>query len=78
MNSAIDQWKTQLAALTPGDRAELAHFLLSSLDSDEEGIEAAWDAEALRRIDEIRSGRATGRPVDNFLAELRERRYSNS
>ena len=50
VNSVIDQWKTQLIALPPSDRVELAHFLLSSLEPDDEGIEAAWDAEALRRI----------------------------
>jgi putative addiction module component (TIGR02574 family) len=73
MNSVIDHWKTQLISLSPGDRVELAHFLLSSLEPEDEGVEAAWDAEATRRAEEIRSGRATGRPVDDFIAELRER-----
>ncbi len=73
MNSVIDQWKTQLIALSPRDRAELAHFLLSSLEPEDEGIEAAWDAEATRRVEEIRSGRATGRSVDDFIAELHVR-----
>jgi putative addiction module component (TIGR02574 family) len=73
MNSIIDHWKTQLAALAPGDRVELAHFLLSSLDPEVDGVEAAWDLEALRRVEEIRSGQATGRPVDDLIAELRER-----
>jgi len=73
MSSYIDQWKTQLTSLSPGERAELAHFLLLSLEPQDEGIEAAWDAEASRRVEEIRSGNATGRPVDDLLAELRER-----
>jgi len=73
MNSVIDQWKTQLITLTPSDRVELAHFLLSSLGPEDEGVETAWDAEVLRRTEEIRSGRASGRPVDDFIAELRER-----
>jgi putative addiction module component (TIGR02574 family) len=73
MDSVIDDLKAQLAALAPGDRGALAHFLLSSLDPEEEGAEEAWDAEARRRVEEIRSGRAAGRPVDDFIAELRER-----
>jgi putative addiction module component (TIGR02574 family) len=73
MSSVIDQRKTHLIALPPSERVELAHFLLSSLDPDAEGVEAAWDAEASKRVAEIRSGRATGRPVDEFIGELRER-----
>ena len=72
MQSAIDQWKTQLITLPPSERGELAHFLLSSLEGEDEGVETAWDAEASRRVAEIHSGRATGRPVDEFIAELRE------
>ena len=73
MNSVIDQWKTQLVTLSPSDRAELAHFLLSSLEPEDDGVEAAWDAEASRRAAEIRSGTAICQPIDEFLAELRER-----
>jgi putative addiction module component (TIGR02574 family) len=73
MNTAIDHWKSQLIALSPSERVELAHFLLSSLEPEDEGVETAWDAEASRRVEEIRSGGATGRPVDELIAELRER-----
>lgn len=73
MNPVIDQWKTQLIALSASERVELAHFLLSSLDLEDEDMEGEWDAEASRRIKEIQSGHATGRPVDELIAELRER-----
>jgi putative addiction module component (TIGR02574 family) len=75
MNAVIEQWKSQLMTLPQDDRAELAHFLISSLDpeAEDEGVEAAWEEEVARRVDEIRSGRAIGRPVDEFMAELRER-----
>ena len=69
----LDHWKTQLSTLPPEERAELAHFLLCSLEPAEEGVEAAWDEEASRRVEEIREGRARGRPVDDFLSDLRER-----
>ena len=72
MSSVLERWKTQLVALSPTERAELAHFLLSSLEPEDDGAEAAWDAEASRRAKEIYSGQAPGRPVDDLLAELRE------
>ena len=70
MNPAIERWKAELAALAPEERAELAEFLR---DVDPE-IEAAWDAEAARRVEEIRAGRVVGRPVEGLLDEL-SRRY---
>jgi len=73
MSSVIDHWKTQLITLSASDRVELAHFLLSSLEPEDKGVEAAWDAVASSRAQEIRSGRATGRPADDFISELRER-----
>jgi len=73
MNSVIERLKGQLVALTPSERAELAHFLLSSFEPDDDGVEAEWDAEASRRVQQIRSGQAAGRPVEDLLTELRER-----
>jgi putative addiction module component (TIGR02574 family) len=73
MSSTIDQWKTQLVTLPPSERIELAYFLLTSLDPEDQDIGAAWDAEVSRRVDEICFGHATGEPVNEFIAELRER-----
>jgi putative addiction module component (TIGR02574 family) len=74
MNPVIEQWKAQLTTLSQTDRAELAYFLLTSLDADgDDGVDVAWEEEVARRIDEIQQGRASGRPVDVFLAELREK-----
>jgi putative addiction module component (TIGR02574 family) len=72
MNPAIESLKDQLATLSSSMRAELAYFLLTSIEPEDEGAEAAWNAEASRRVEEIRSGRAVGRPVGELLAELRE------
>ena len=72
MTQAIEQFKTQLGALTPRERAELAYFLLESLDDNQEGIEEAWRMEVARRVDEIRSGQAVGIPAEELFAELRE------
>jgi hypothetical protein len=72
MSSAIEQWKVQLAALPNDERAELAHFLLVSLEPQDAEAESLWDAEAAKRVAEIRSGTAKGRPLEDVLNELRE------
>jgi len=71
MSSILENWKTQLVNLSPDERAELAHFLLSTLEQEDEGAESAWDAESARRVLEIRAGHASGRPVEDLLRELR-------
>ena len=54
------------------ERAELAHKLIISMDSViDRGVETAWDAEIGRRVMEIRSGKAKGRPAEDILAEIR-------
>jgi putative addiction module component (TIGR02574 family) len=56
------------------DRAELAYFLIHSLDEDvDDDAEIAWDAELERRMQEITNGTASGEPSSNVFAELREK-----
>jgi len=52
------------------ENLELAQFLLGSLEPEEEGVAAAWDLEIARRVEEIRSGRASGTPAEEFFADL--------
>jgi putative addiction module component (TIGR02574 family) len=77
MANAIEELKAELAGLTEEERAELAHFLLNSLDGAGDDanadVEAAWDAELARRADEIQWGAAVGKPADQVFAELREK-----
>jgi putative addiction module component (TIGR02574 family) len=74
MPLAIEQLKAELAGLTEPQRADLAHFLLESLDpSVDSDADAAWDAELARRADEIQRGTAVGKPADQVFAELREK-----
>jgi putative addiction module component (TIGR02574 family) len=70
---SLDHYKSELEKLSREERAELAYFLLSSLEPEEKGAAAAWDAEVSRRVDEIRSGKANGKPAEQVFAELRER-----
>ena len=51
---------TQVLALTEGERAALAATLIESLEEEEAGdIEASWELELKRRIDELDSGNGT-------------------
>lgn len=73
MNQAVEQWKSRLQQLSATERDELAHFLLLSLEQEDEGAAQAWDAEIARRVAEIREGRATGTPAEQLFAESRNR-----
>lgn len=74
MSQASDLFASQLAQLPNNERAELAHLLLQSLDDSQDAdAEAAWEQEIARRVAEIESGRATGRPAEEVMAELRRR-----
>jgi len=74
MTALAEKLKPQLTALPSADRAELARYLLESLDAPADPAAAqAWEIELARRTDEIRSGRAQGRPVAEALADLRKR-----
>ena len=74
MTATAERLMTELGTLPARERAELAHQLLVSLDPGADpDVEAAWDAELERRGELIRSGRATGEPAEQVLAELRQR-----
>lgn len=73
MPAIMEQLKSQIRLLPAQERAELAHFILLSLEPEEdEAINAAWEEEVARRVEEIRSGKAVGKPAAHLFAELRE------
>ena len=75
MTETAERIKNQLTTLPPHDRAELAQFLLQSLDSDEgwdEESEKLWDLDLERRMNEIKSGQAIGEPFETVFQELRD------
>jgi putative addiction module component (TIGR02574 family) len=77
MAVAIEKLKAELAVLTERERADLAHFLLDSLeeagaDTDAD-VEAAWDIELARSADEIERGTAEAKPANQVFAELRDK-----
>ena len=72
MCSLMRQVAQRALDLPPEERAELAHKLIISLDdATDKGVETAWDAEIERRVEEIKSGKAKGRPAQDVLAQIR-------
>ena len=66
----LEKVRTEALRLSEADRAELAHSLVVSLDGPaDKDAESAWDAEIVRRLNEIDAG--TARLVDR--EELRNR-----
>jgi putative addiction module component (TIGR02574 family) len=74
MPDTLETLKSRLGTLPSRDRAELAQFLIDSLDSESDaGAGDAWEAELSRRAADIRAGYVKGKSADQVFAELRER-----
>ena len=74
MSQSTEELRAELAKLPMQQKAELATFLISSLDADwDNETETVWDLELARRTEEIVSGRATGEPSSVVLAKLHEK-----
>ncbi len=72
MTETAEKLKFELSHLSLRERAELASFLILSLDEEVDvDAEAAWDAELTQRMEEIKSGEAVGEPADKVFTELR-------
>ena len=74
MISTLDQWKSDLSALPVTQRAELAQYLLDSLEADEKTARTEWLALAKQRMADVRTGRVTGTPAAEVLKSLVEMR----
>ncbi|MBO3457638.1 addiction module protein [Aetokthonos hydrillicola Thurmond2011] len=72
MSETAKKLKLQLSQLSAQERAEIAHFLILSLDEDfDHDVEAAWDRELNKRLEDIHSGKANGEPSNQVFSELR-------
>ena len=69
--SAGSELREQLATLSAADRAELAQFLIESLDSEPDADAAEqWSIELKRRAESIRQGTASGEPAETVMERL--------
>ncbi len=68
---SVEEIRKEAMTLSVGERASLAHDLILSLD--EPGayeLSPEQEAEIRRRVRRIESGKATGRPAADVLAEI--------
>jgi putative addiction module component (TIGR02574 family) len=73
MSLTSQELKTAISRLPADERAELAQFLLRSLDEqDDEGARVEWLALAEQRMAEVRSGKVVGIPAEEVLKNLLE------
>jgi putative addiction module component (TIGR02574 family) len=72
MSLTLDQLADEAMQLPSASRALLAERIVESLDlAETDGMQRLWAAEAIRRRDEVRSGRVQPIPGDEVLAEVR-------
>lgn len=72
MNILVQDLSRQARALPPEDRALLAEELLASLqDNLESGVDAAWDVEIKRRLEQVQDGTATLTSSEEVRAQAR-------
>ena len=74
---SVEELKEQISVLPIHQRAELASFVLESLDGedaeDPAAVQAAWDAELALRLEEIKSGKEVGIAAEEVLDEMRRK-----
>jgi hypothetical protein len=72
MNATLEQIQQEILRLAPAQCAELADFLVESLESTPpDEIQRLWIAETNRRLSEVRSGSVRAVPGEEVLAEAR-------
>lgn len=68
----VEELAARARALSEEDRARLAEDLLASLqDEPESEVEAAWDREIERRVEQVKAGTARLIPSEDVHAEAR-------
>jgi putative addiction module component (TIGR02574 family) len=76
MTEIAERLKIELSQLSAEDRAELAYFLIHSLDEEidiDYDAERAWKIELTRRMQEIDNDTASGKPANKVFTELRDK-----
>jgi putative addiction module component (TIGR02574 family) len=72
MSSSIQQIEEQARSLSAEDRAKLAEFMLESLHTSIEEIEAASSEEIALRIDALENGDISAYSAEQVFAEARQ------
>lgn len=70
----LNHLRSQISTLSESERAALARELIMSLDGPRnDSVEQAWNDEVIRRVTDIKSGRATLLSRDEFQTKMRAR-----
>ena len=72
MSSSLHKIEEQVRSLPAEDRAKLAEFMLESLHTSVEEIEAAWSEEIALRIDAFEKGDIPAYSAEQVFAEARQ------
>lgn len=72
MITPVDELQAQVLGLPPEDRARLLELLIASFEPKSKA-QQAWMQLALRRREDVRSGKVTMVPGDEALARVRAR-----
>ncbi|WP_242048597.1 MULTISPECIES: addiction module protein [Nostocaceae] len=74
MSETAEKLKIELSRLSAKERAEIAYFLIHSLDEDiDDNLEITWDTELTQRLEDINCKKAIGEPSSQVFSELREK-----
>jgi putative addiction module component (TIGR02574 family) len=70
MSPEVSDLLKRALALPVSERAALANTLLDSLEDAEESVQAAWDEEVARRMQDLKAGKAVTVPWEELHREL--------
>lgn len=66
---STDELLERAKALPPAEQLELVEALLNELDRPDKAIDAAWAAEAQKRLAAYRKGEIRAIPIEDVLAK---------
>lgn len=70
MSVQLHALQQSIEQLSVTERAELVHHILSHLEEEETGVEAAWQEELQQRVAEFRAGEMACISEDELFARL--------
>ena len=70
MSPEVSELLKRALALSVDERAALANTLLDSLEEPDEAVQAAWDEEVARRMNDLKAGKALTVPWEELHREL--------
>ena len=70
MSPEVSDLLKRALALPVDERAALADTLLDSLEDTQESVQAAWDEEVARRMQDLKAGKAVTVPWEELHQEL--------